>query len=63
MKNLKEKTFKKKINKLYSFNVLENTGSSETTVGDPTNTVITVLTTVSRQVQFGHAQDQAPPRF
>lgn len=60
MKNLKEKTFKKKISKLYSFNRSENSNSSETTVGDPTNTVITVLTTVSH---FGQGLNQTNLRF
>ncbi|MBB6107750.1 hypothetical protein SAMN05421821_101335 [Mucilaginibacter lappiensis] len=63
MKNNKEKTFKKKINKIYSFRLSENANSSETTVGDPTNTVITVLTTVSRPTHLNQASDQALLRF
>ena len=49
MKNLSVKNFKKKTNKRYSFNHLSGVSSTETTVGDPTNTVITILTTVSGQ--------------
>ncbi|MEB0261810.1 hypothetical protein [Mucilaginibacter sp. 10I4] len=52
MKNLPIKNFKKKTNKRYSFNNLSGVSSTETTVGDPTNTVITILTTVSGQTHL-----------
>ncbi|RKR84620.1 hypothetical protein BDD43_4866 [Mucilaginibacter gracilis] len=47
MKNITAKKFNKRINKLHRFNDLIDDYSAETTVGDPTNTTITVLTTVS----------------
>jgi len=45
MKNLGVKIFKKKTNTVYSFNHLSGSDPAGTTVGDPTNTVITILTT------------------
>lgn len=53
MKNLPEKNFKKKTIKLYSFNnYLSGGNPTDTIIGDPTNTTITVLTTVSGQIQL-----------
>jgi len=54
MKNLLSKNFKKKTNKIYSYNQLAMSGSdtTDTIIGDPTNTTITVLTTVSGQGSF-----------
>jgi len=56
MKNLLSKNFKKKTNKIYSYNQLVMSGSdtTDTIIGDPTNTTITVLTTVSGQVHLGN---------
>ena len=48
MKNSPIKNFKKKTNKLYSYNRLSLVDQSDPTGGDPTNTTITILTTVSR---------------
>ncbi|MDT3401041.1 hypothetical protein [Mucilaginibacter terrae] len=53
MKNPQAKLFKKKTSKLYRFNPLSESNGFETTVGDPTNTTITILTTVSHQSGFG----------
>jgi hypothetical protein len=47
MKNLPASNFKKKTSKLYRYQVGIIAGQSDTTVGDPTNTTITILTTVS----------------
>jgi hypothetical protein len=59
MKNFPSKIFKKKTNKLYSFNLLsESDNLTETTVGDPTNTIITTLTTASGQTHFGRPLKQ-----
>jgi hypothetical protein len=57
MKNLSMKNFKKKTNTLYRYNHLSGDGQSETTVGDPTNTTITILTTVSAQTHLSHRQN------
>ena len=56
MKNLPVKNFKKKTNTLYRYNHLSGINQSDTTVGetDPTNTTITVLTTVSGQTHLSH---------
>ncbi|MFD2865446.1 hypothetical protein ACFSYC_12165 [Mucilaginibacter antarcticus] len=56
MKNITAKSFKKKVNKLHRFSDLIDLHSAETTVGDPTNTTITVLTTVSGPTHFGKPQ-------
>ncbi|TFF37690.1 hypothetical protein [Mucilaginibacter psychrotolerans] len=63
MKNIIAKKINKKINKLHRFNDLIDGNSAETTVGDPTNTTITVLTTVSGQTHFGKPQREANIRF
>ncbi|MES2060449.1 MAG: hypothetical protein V4456_00915 [Bacteroidota bacterium] len=61
MKNLIVKNFKKKTNKLYSFNHLSGINSTDTPtdtiIGDPTNTTITVLTTVSGPTHFNSRQN------
>jgi len=57
MKNLPVTNFKKKTNTLYSYNRLSGDNLSETTVGDPTNTTITILTTVSAQTHLSNMQN------
>ncbi len=59
MKNLTVKNFTKKTNKLYRYNNLSELNQSDTTVGetDPTNTTITVLTTVSGQTHLNNQQN------
>jgi hypothetical protein len=54
MKNLPMKNLIKKTNTLYRYNHLSGINLSETIVGetDPTNTMITILTTVSGQTHF-----------
>jgi hypothetical protein len=47
MKNLPVSNFKKKTSKLFRYHGGVIAGQSDTTVGDPTNTTITILTTVS----------------
>ena len=56
MKNLSMKNLKKKTNTLYRYNQLSGIDLSEANVGetDPTNTMITILTTVSGQTHFSH---------
>ena len=56
MKNLSMKNLKKKTNTLYRYNQLSGIDLSDTNVGetDPTNTMITILTTVSGQIHFSH---------
>jgi len=63
MKNSGVKNFKKKTNKLYRFNHLSSSDPSETTVGDPTNTVITILTTASGPTYFTNQQDLLKQRI
>ncbi|WP_295769279.1 hypothetical protein [uncultured Mucilaginibacter sp.] len=58
MKNPNAKLFRKKTSRLYRFNPLSDTNGFETTVGDPTNTTITILTTVSHQSHFGKPGEQ-----
>jgi len=50
MKNL----LMKKTNKIYSYNQLAGSGPADTIIGDPTNTTITVLTTVSGPARLGN---------
>ena len=57
MKNLPLRNFKKKTNTLYSYNHLSGDNQSDTTVGDPTNTTITILTTVSAQTHLSNMQN------
>ena len=57
MKNLPVRNFKKKTNTLYSYNHLSGDNQSDTTVGDPTNTTITILTTVSAQTHLSNMQN------
>jgi hypothetical protein len=57
MKNSPTKNFKKKTNKLYSYNGLSLVNQSDPTGGDPTNTTITILTTVSRPAYLLTAGD------
>jgi hypothetical protein len=54
MKNLLMKNFKKKTNKVYSYDQLTGPNPTDTIIGDPTNTTITVLTTVSGQTHLGN---------
>lgn len=59
MKNLPINNFKKKTNILFRYNTLTPAEHSEANTGetDPTNTTITVLTTVSGQVHFSRIQN------
>jgi hypothetical protein len=49
MKNSTAKVFKKKTNRIHSFNHFSGNSFMGTTIGDPTNTIITTLTTASGQ--------------
>ena len=59
MKNLPIKNFKKKTNTLYRYNHLSESSQLGTTGGetDPTNTTITVLTTISGQTHLSNRQN------
>jgi hypothetical protein len=64
MKNLTGKMFRKKTNKLYSFNRISDTKLSDTTIsGDPTNTVIITIITTSGGTHFGNPQHQGNMRM
>ncbi|MGF7079740.1 hypothetical protein ABIB50_002084 [Mucilaginibacter sp. UYCu711] len=54
MKHVQVKNFKRKTNTIHSYRGLSNGYDTQPTVGetDPTNTVITILTTVSGQTHL-----------
>jgi len=64
MNNLTSKIFKKKTTRLYSYNALPGLGRLDPTVGetDPTNTTITVLTTVSGPAMAGGQKNMVEVR-
>ena len=64
MKNLTDKIFKKKTNKVYSFNRLNGQNSTSPPSGDPTNTVvITIITTASGQPLFQNSDNPGDLRI
>ena len=64
MKNLLMKNFKKKTNRVYSYNQLMTSSiPTDTIIGDPTNTTITVLTTVSGQTHLGNHSKEVKLRI